>query len=36
MGKSITDHCIFYKYIVTSLVIVALVSGEVIFFSKII
>ena len=28
MDKSITDHYIFYKYIVASLVIVVMVSGE--------
>ena len=35
MDKSLTDHYIFYKYIVASLVIVVMVSGELFFFSKI-
>ena len=34
MDKSITDHYIFYKYIVASLVIVVMVSGELFFFFK--
>ena len=31
MDKSITDHYIFYKYIVASLVIVVIVSGNFFF-----
>ena len=32
MDKSITDHYIFYKYIVASLVIVVIVSENLFFF----
>ena len=34
MDKSITDHYIFYKFIVRSLVIVVIVSGNVFFLFK--
>ena len=34
MDKSIPDHYIFYKYIVASLIIAVMVSGELFFFQK--
>ena len=34
MDKSIPDHYIFYKYIVASLIIAVMVSGELFFFKN--
>ena len=34
MDKTITDHCIFYTYIVASLVIVVIVSGIFLYLHK--